>query len=128
MGAYQDEVNRLKAIYNQTRERYTLKSAIQSLQPQARGKGKLDGLAGGRPISGLRGSGIGSAPATGASVSSSAGIASPLTETDGTRTYHANQTLTSSDGLLTLEFAPVNQVTMTDANSAEVRMVYAVPA
>lgn len=56
------------------------------------------------------------------------GIASPLTEPDiEAREYYQSQLLTSSDGLFTLEVAPIKKLVMQDANSAEVVFQFADP-
>lgn len=60
---------------------------------------------------------------------SGGGIASPLTETAVSRTYHATpQTIYSSDGVLAFRVRALQQVTLTDANGAEVIMIYQPPA
>lgn len=49
------------------------------------------------------------------------GIASPLTEQDyAARTWHGVRTITSTDGLFTMEYRCMASVTMLDANSQEV--------
>lgn len=76
-----------------------------------------------------RGSGVYSAPAA----SSGAGIASPLLEGasgDGpslAREYYAGVTLTSSDGLISLDVEPLKKLTMRDANGSPVVMEFAQP-
>lgn len=62
-------------------------------------------------------------PSAGAAVGGG-GIASPLTEVAGTRTYHADLVFTSSDGFLTWQESPVNQVRMTDSGGAAVVFNY----
>ena len=58
----------------------------------------------------------------------SGSIASPLTETaHADRTYHAAQTITSTDGLLTWVVDPINEVSFTDASGAPVKIIYAAP-
>lgn len=60
--------------------------------------------------------------------SSTAGIASPLTETDySTRQYWPEQTIESVDGLLSFRIKPIKQITQADANGAEVLQVFAPP-
>ncbi len=62
-----------------------------------------------------------------------AGIASPLIEGasgDGAtlaREYHAGITLTSSDGLISLDVEPLKTLTMRDANGEPVVMEFAAP-
>lgn len=56
------------------------------------------------------------------------GVASPLTETDyNTREYWAEQTLTSSDGLLSFRVKAIKKLVQTDANSLEVVQQFAQP-
>ncbi|CDF82655.1 hypothetical protein PKB_1290 [Pseudomonas knackmussii B13] len=61
-----------------------------------------------------------------ASTGSVGGIASPIVET-AARTYYAEQTLQSSDGLWSFRVKPIQQVTFHDSNGAEVLMIYAEP-
>lgn len=57
------------------------------------------------------------------------GIASPLVETAYTaRTFHANTTITSSDGLFTLIIKPVKSIKFKDAASRDVTIEFKVPA
>jgi hypothetical protein len=54
---------------------------------------------------------------------SSGGIASPLTETEfAQRTYYAEETLFTSDGLFSWTRARVKTISMTDANGAAVQI------
>lgn len=54
---------------------------------------------------------------TGLAVANSAGIASPLTETAyADRAYFNAQTLTSTDGIFTIEWEPIKTMSFTDAN------------
>lgn len=56
------------------------------------------------------------------------GIASPLTEASyAVREYHPTRYEVSSDGLYVREVRPIKKVMLTDANSAEVQMIYAEP-
>ena len=66
------------------------------------------------------------APA-GADTETGTGIASPLTESPGSRTYHDAQTIYSSDGFLALEWSPAHELTCTDANDEDVVIVLADP-
>lgn len=52
------------------------------------------------------------------------GIAGPLTEKDGSRTYHPRGFIYSNDFLLALEIRPLASMTMVDANSAEIVFNY----
>lgn len=65
------------------------------------------------------GTGVYSAPTSGG------GIASPLTETPGTRTYYDPVLLPSTDGLAWIKWRAVKQISMIDANNASVVMDYA---
>lgn len=56
---------------------------------------------------------------------SSGGIASPVTETPNTRTFHESVIRTSMDGAVFFEVRAAKTVAMTDANGAEVVMEYA---
>lgn len=72
-----------------------------------------------------RGAGV---PGAGASNRATGGIASPLTEPSASaRTYHAQRTVQSSDGVFQVRIAPVKQISMTDANGASVVCIYAAP-
>lgn len=64
------------------------------------------------------------APATG----TGGGIASPLTEANyAAREYHPTRYEVSSDGLYVREVKPIKKVVLTDANAAEVQMIFAEP-
>lgn len=53
-------------------------------------------------------------------------IASPLVEGDyAAREWHAERTMISSDGILTLKYRPLGQVTFFDKNGAEVVIEFA---
>lgn len=72
----------------------------------------------------VQGRGEYEAPAT-----STGGIASPLTEADyDDREYWAEQTVMSSDGLLSFRVKPIKQITQRDANDAEVVQIFADPS
>ncbi len=59
---------------------------------------------------------------------SASGIASPLVETSyAARTWHADTTINSSDGIFTLVIKPVKQVYFKDAVNADVEMEYKSP-
>ena len=65
---------------------------------------------------------------TNRAATTTAGIASPLTEPDyAAREYHAEVVLTSSDGVFTIAVQPLAAVELTDANAAPVRIEYAAP-
>lgn len=57
------------------------------------------------------------------------GVASPFTETDANdREYHAlPRTITSTDGVFTLEVRDIETLDMTDANGNDVQFVFAQP-
>ena len=60
---------------------------------------------------------------------STSGIASPLVETAyADRTFHANTTITSSDGLFTLIIKPVKTIKFKDAASRDVTIEFKAPA
>jgi hypothetical protein len=70
----------------------------------------------------------GTGVATTVAKKTTAGIASPLTEGSfGARTYHAIKQLTSSDGLITFEYTPIHELTMSDTNNATAKFIYAAP-
>lgn len=55
-------------------------------------------------------------------------IASPLTEQAyATRTFWADKTITSTDGVLVIKVKPIKQMTFKDANLATVVMNYSEP-
>ena len=82
--------------------------ALRTLEPR-----------GGVPAS--RGTGVYTPAATG----TGGGIASPLTETPNTRTFHESVIRMSMDGAVFFEVRAAKTVTMTDANGATVLMEYA---
>lgn len=50
--------------------------------------------------------------------STGGGVASPLVEMSyAARQYHADKTLTSTDGMVTLVWSPLYQLSLTDANN-----------
>lgn len=58
-----------------------------------------------------------------------AGIASPLVESDyAERTFHAERNLLSTDGLFLLKIKPVKAVKLKDANQAPVTIEFKAPA
>ncbi len=48
--------------------------------------------------------------------SARSGIASPLSEISGLRTYYAERTIDSTDGMFQLVYLPLKTITMRDAN------------
>lgn len=96
----------------------TLAELVERLTPKKRGKGRLE--------SAPSRSAIGVSVATVyPSAAASSSIRSPLTEEDGTRTYHETaQYLTSSDGFFVLEFYPVATVSFLDAGQNEIECVF----
>jgi len=57
------------------------------------------------------------------------GIASPLVETDyADRTFHADTTITSSDGLFTLKIKPVKSIKFKDSLNHDVVIEFKAPA
>ena len=95
-----------------------IKTAIQRLAEKRPGVVALDAAAAPPPVS--EKTGLGSAART--DTSGGQGIASPLTETAyADRTWHAAvHTLTSTDGLFTIEYSCQESLTMTDANNSQV--------
>jgi hypothetical protein len=95
-----------------------LKEDIQRLAATRPDVEALPGASDPAPI--LARTGLGSSAR--AAASGGQGIASPLTETAyGDRTWHtAVHTLTSTDGLFTIEFSCLESLTMTDANNSQV--------
>ncbi|CDF86329.1 conserved hypothetical protein [Pseudomonas knackmussii B13] len=100
-----------------------LKTDLNSLQAQDRQGRSLSPLEakGSRPAT--KGRGDWQDPA---STGTGGGIASPIVEV-AARTYYAEQTLQSSDGLWSFRVKPIQQVTFHDSNGAEVLMIYAEP-
>lgn len=94
----------------------TLKTDIQRLAATRPGVAALDSAAAPAPV--LEQTGLGTAPRAGAST---AGIASPLVEQDyADRTFHGTHSMTSTDGLFTLEYRHLATLTLRDANGAQV--------
>lgn len=92
-----------------------------------RPSGTLDPIAAATPIPAQVG--VGRQPlAGGGAAAGGAGAAFPLTEENAaTRTYHAAQLVTSTDGLVTFEVTPVASITMKDANGQEAKLFFANP-
>ncbi len=90
--------------------------ALNQMRRQERARTRL-GVAGERPAIAAR-MGVGEA-----SADDDTGIASPLSE--NARTYSATvQTITSADGLFSLDYAPVTDIAMVDAQGRVVDFVY----
>ena len=62
-------------------------------------------------------------------VGAGGGVASPFTETDANeRTYHPlPRTITSTDGVFTLEVRDIETLDMTDANANDVQFIFGQP-
>ncbi len=72
--------------------------------------------------------GRGTGKRVGIGTGTSTGIASPLTEPDyAAREYHPDQVVTSTDGVFTLEIAPLAAIELVDALGTPVRIEYAAP-
>ena len=103
-----------------------LTSALHELTEQARGQtSRTDAaLPAGKPVSAIPArSGTALPPSA-----STAGIASPLTETDyADRTFYTERNLQSTDGIFTLKVKPVHTITFNDANGSVVVMDYKEP-
>ncbi|WP_073267447.1 hypothetical protein [Phytopseudomonas punonensis] len=102
--AGKSDVDDINALVNPPRQQ----RALKTVEPR-----------GGLPAQ--RGSGAYVAPPA----NTGGGIASPLTETANTRTFHESVIRTSMDGAVFFEVRAAKTVTMTDANGAEVIMEYA---
>lgn len=92
----------------------TLAEALRKLQPIKRGRGRLKPPAEREAIAASVATIY---PSTG---NVGSGIASPLTEDDTLREYHALDSITSSDGLFVIEFYPYSKRVFDDANSEQV--------
>ena len=91
-------------------------------QRLARGKKRLPTLKARAAIKAKAGVGR---PSAAAQSSSAGGIASPLTEQAATRTFFsATRELNSSDGLFTLQYQNVRQITTRDALSRELKIIF----
>ena len=77
---------------------------------KARGKQRLPAAQARGAIVSARGKGLPTGTAAAAS-----GIASPLREIVGSRTYHAEKTIDSTDGFFQLVYEPLKSVRMLDA-------------
>lgn len=108
----------------------SLQRDLNSLETAPRKRQALSRLEqrGARPATRGRGT-VNLVPATGGG---GGGIASPLTEPvdeSGVplREYHPSMTITSSDGLFTMELQPIKKLTMLDADGVTVDFIYADP-
>lgn len=100
-----------------------LTEALRALTEQGQG-----GAAGPPAMKARGAAGIVRASALLGGPSSDAGIASPLVETAyADRTFHANSTITSSDGLFTLIIKPVKTIKFKDAASRDVMIEFKAP-
>tara|TARA_R100000541_G_scaffold301_30_gene1712 strand:- start:3785 stop:4165 length:381 start_codon:yes stop_codon:yes gene_type:complete len=113
-------------------ERRTGKSVVEDINALAAPPRKKRSLPSIDPVGALparRGSGVYTAPAS----SVAAGIASPLIEGAAgegatlARDYYTGITLTSSDGLISLDVEPLKKLTMRDANGGPVVLEFAEP-
>ncbi|MDN4148693.1 hypothetical protein QYE80_27210 [Pseudomonas tohonis] len=103
----------------------TLKRDLNSLESSRRKVQELNTLErkGVRPAT--RGRGVWVEKAVGGV---GGGIASPLIETAYTdRQYHPDQTLVSTDGILSFKVKPIKQIKQADANDNEVIQILAAP-
>ena len=97
----------------------TLKTALNRLIPQKRGKGRLPAADNRDPIPASKSRGKRSVGG-----GSGGGITSPLTEQAGKRTNHANRTLTSSDGLFVIVYQPIKSAQFVDGDGNAVTVTY----
>lgn len=88
--------------------------------PPGRGTGRLGTIA----ARGAIGASRGVAELEVAGGVSGGGIASPLTEIAGIRSYHAEQELKSSDGLFVIVYRPIKNTLFRDANAQQVEVEY----
>jgi len=103
----------------------TFKRDLNSLETARRQTQALNTLERKGVRAATRGRGVWKEPAK---AGTGSGIASPLTETAYTdRQYHPDQTLLSTDGLLSFKVKPLKQLTQKDANDAEVVQIFAAP-
>lgn len=106
-------------------ERRTGKSQVDDINAvvqQTRTRSALPTVDSRGSVPAQRGTGTYQAPSS----SSGSGIASPLTETPGTRTYHTSlKVIASTDGSTFISVQLPSAVTMTDATGAEVIFNYA---
>ena len=80
-----------------------------------------------KPVSTI-GTRVGSSDRKPSQASGGSGIASPLVETSyGSRTYHADRELTSSDGVFTMVWHPANEMHFADAKGNAVTIQYKAP-
>lgn len=108
----------------------SLQRDLNSLETAPRKRQALSRLEqrGARPA--MRGRGtVNLVPATGGG---GGGVDSPLTEPvdeSGVplREYHPSMTITSSDGLFTMELEPIKKLTMVDASGRSIDFIYADP-
>lgn len=99
------------------------KTAIQNLAEKRKEPSDLAAAAIPAPIQAQTGLGRPATAGTG-----TAGIASPLTEPDyTTRTFHAAQTLLSTDGIWAWQIEYVATIDLTDDNGQPVQMILDAP-
>ena len=104
-----------------------LTSALHELTEQARGQtSRIDAtLPAAKPVSAIPAR---TGTALPGSPSSSGGIASPLTEVNyAARTYWADVTITSTDGIFTMVFSPIKSIGFADPYDNALVMNYAEP-
>lgn len=73
------------------------------------------------------GRGVGFATTVSKAGGGSGGIASPLTEQAGKRTYYPDRYISSTDGIFSFAWAPTRRAEYKDANGAEVLVDYVDP-
>ncbi|MET0047467.1 MAG: hypothetical protein ABW066_06770 [Sedimenticola sp.] len=100
----------------------TIREELARLRPGKAGRGRLDAPEDRAAIPAGRGRGYRTTEGGGGG---GGGISSPLTEIDGERTYHAERTLYSSDGLFTIVYTPIASAKFQDGDGNLVEVIYA---
>lgn len=126
----QEDRRNLGASLERQRRGTTLKQDLNALETSPRGSQTLTPRqpTGGRPET----RGVGTWNPNTPKAGGGGGIAGPLTEPvdeSGVplREYHPSMTITSSDGLFTMELQPIKKLTMLDADGVTVDFIYADP-
>lgn len=102
---------------------------VASIIPKTKGikKGRLPSAPAKEPINSSLG--VGTAPAaSAASTTAEGGIASPLEEVAGTRTYHSNYAVYSPDGLFVMILKPIRSAQFKDNNGKVIDVKYKDPS
>ena len=105
---YEEQIARARKTLADAAAGKGFAAAVKQLQDKSRIKDSLKDL----PARGA----IVSKRVIGRRVSGAGGIASPLSEVSGGRTYYAERTIDSTDGMFQLVYLPLKTITMRDAN------------